>query len=184
MPGVSPTGRLHCRHSYLSQGEVHFHQESRLQWKWTSPDHLRGPLQSWTQLWVSCYDILLCSQSIMVIVVTGFSAVWYLKEDYYDLGLRQETPLGHSHTDTDTKTHNCYKKDHRKYWSFTEFDQCISLLAVFHIGKIHLPAFEAFLLLTTFVPTLELTWKTREHTYYTDPNTVKWRFNHLSNTDG
>lgn len=51
----------------------------------------------------------------------------------------------------------------RKYWAFTEFHQGVSLLAMLHIGKIHLPAFKAFLVFTAFVSTLELTWKTRKH---------------------
>ena len=52
------------------------------------------------------------------------------------------------------------------FLNLTEFDQRVPLLAVFHVSKIHLPAFQAFLLLAAFVSTLELTCKTSKNMYF------------------
>lgn len=52
----------------------------------------------------------------------------------------------------------------KQIFKLTEFDQSVPLLPVFHVGKIHLPAFQAFLFSTVFIPTLELTWKIKVHT--------------------
>lgn len=50
--------------------------------------------------------------------------------------------------------------DNREVARFTEFDQGVSLLAVLHVGKVHLPALQALLLVAALVSTLELTWET------------------------
>lgn len=63
-----------------------------------------------------------------------------------------------AHTHTGMPSTGC---DVGQEASLTQFDQGVSLLAVLHVGEVHLPALQALLLITALVSTLELTWKTR-----------------------